>query len=235
MYSIKEAHYKFKQHANKVDGLRNANFLIPQIDEYLFEAYVIYVENICEQLELNQKRRDDIRQLEIKDLEIPVTKVNDEYYSANLPLDYYRYLESYSLCKNEKCDNKKKIKNYIIQKDDIYVNDPMFNSSFTFERVNLDLSGNKLYLYYEDFNIEKIFLTYIRKPLRPGNPQDFTYGGGNYNLPDGTPAVQRDIEIDSTFQANKIIDIAVLIAMRDVGNTIDFESQLNKILNISKI
>jgi len=199
MYSIKEAHYKFKQHANKVDGLRNANFLIPQIDEYIFEAYIIYVENICEQLELNQKRRDDIRQLEIKDLELPVIKVTDEYYTANLPLDYYRYLESYSLCKNEKCENKKKIKNYIVQKDDIYVNDPMFNSSFTFERVNLDLSGNKLYLYYEDFDIEKVFLTYIRKPLRPGNPH------------------------------------AVLIAMRDVGNTIDFESQLNKILNISKI
>ena len=101
MYSIKEAHYKFKQHANKVDGLRNANFLIPQIDEYIFEAYIIYVENICEQLELNQKRRDDIRQLEIKDLELPVIKVTDEYYTANLPLDYYRYLESYSLCKNE--------------------------------------------------------------------------------------------------------------------------------------
>jgi|Laugresbdmm110sn_1035088.scaffolds.fasta_scaffold00204_4 hypothetical protein len=235
MYSIKEAHYKFKQHANKVDGLRNANFLIPQIDEYIFEAYIIYVENICEQLELNQKRRDDIRQLEIKDLEIPVIKVTDEYYTANLPDDYYRYLESYSLCKNEKCENKKKIKNYIIQKDDIYVNDPMFNSSFTFERVNLDLSGNKLYLYYEDFDIEKVFLTYIRKPLRPGNPVDFLNGGGTYNLPNGTPAVQRDIEIDSTFQANKIIDIAVLIAMRDVGNTIDFESQLNKILNISKI
>jgi len=97
------------------------------------------------------------------------------------------------------------------------------------------MSGNKLYLYYEGFDIEKIYLSYIRKPLRPGNPKDYTYGNGTYNLPDGTAAVQRDIEINSTFQANKIIDIAVLIAMRDVGNTIDFESQLNKILNISKI
>ena len=114
----------------------------------------------------------------------------------------------------------------------------MFNSSYVFERVNMDMSGNKLYLYYEGFDIDKVFLSYIRKPLRPGNPQDFLKnqpGGGTYNLPDGTPAVQRDIEINSTFQANKIIDIAVLIAMRDIGNTIDFESQLNKILNISKI
>jgi hypothetical protein len=73
----------------------------------------------------------------------------------------------------------------------------------------------------------------VRKPKRPANPQDFI--GGAYNLPDGTPAIQQDIEIDSTFQVNKIIDIAVLVAMRDVGNTIDFDSQLNKILNISKI
>jgi hypothetical protein len=99
----------------------------------------------------------------------------------------------------------------------------------------MDISGNKLFLYYEGFDITKISLTYIRKPLRPGNPQDFTYGNGQYKLPDGTQAVQRDIEINSTFQANKIIDIAVLVAMRDIGNTIDFESQLNKILNISKI
>jgi hypothetical protein len=111
----------------------------------------------------------------------------------------------------------------------------MFNSSYTFERVNMDMSGNKLYLYYEGFDIDKVFITYIRKPLRPGNPQDFINGGGTYKLPDGTLAVQRNIEVNSTFQSNKIIDIAVLIAMRDVGNTIDFESQLNKILNISKI
>lgn len=234
MFSIKEAHYKFKQHANKVDGLRNANFLIPQIDEYLFEAYIIYIENICEQLEINQKRRDDIRELEIKNFLLPVTKINDDYYTADLPADYYRYLESYSVCFTDKCPNKT-IKNFFIQKDDIYTNDPMFNSSYVFERVNMDMSGNKLYLYYEGFDIDKVFLSYIRKPLRPGNPQDFLNGGGTYNLPDGTPAVQRDIEINSTFQANKIIDIAVLIAMRDVGNTIDFESQLNKILNISKI
>ena len=235
MYSIKEAHYKFKQHANKVDGLRNANFLVPQIDQYLWEAYVIYIENICEYLEVNQKRRDDIRQLEIKNLELPVVKLaNNDYYTATLPENYYRYLESYSVCKTNKCPEKT-IKNYFIQKDDIYINDPMFNSSYTFERVNLDMSGDKLYLYIEGFDITKVYLTYIRKPLRPGNPQDFTYGNGQYKLPDGTQAIQRDIEIDSTFQANKIIDIAVLIAMRDVGNTIDFETQLNKILNISKI
>ena len=234
MFSIKEAHYKFKQHANKVDGLRNANFLVPQIDEYIWEAYIIYIENVCEQLEVSQKRRDDIRQLEVKNLEIPVTKVNEDYYSADLPENYYRYLESYSFCKTDKCPVKS-IKNFLIQKDDIYVNDPMFNSSYIFERVNMDISGNKLFLYYEGFDITKISLTYIRKPLRPGNPQDFTYGNGTYKLPDGSLAVQRDIEINSTFQANKIIDIAVLVAMRDVGNTIDFESQLNKILNISKI
>lgn len=234
MFSIKEAHYKFKQHANKVDGLRNANFLIPQIDEYLWEAYIIWLENICEQLEENQKRRDDIRELEVKDFPLVVTRVNDDYYTADLPLDYYRYLESYSVCFTSTCP-KKSIKNFFIQKDDIYSNDPMFNSSYTFERVNMDMSGNKLYLYHEGFSIEKVFITYIRKPLRPGNPQDFINGGGTYKLPNGTFAVQRDIEVNSTFQSNKIIDIAVLIAMRDVGNTIDFESQLNKILNISKI
>lgn len=232
MYSIKNAHYKFKQHANKVDGLRNANFLVPQIDEYIYEAFIIYIENVCTQLELNQKRRDDIRQLEVKNALLPVVKVNDDYYTADLPGDYYRYLESYSVCKTDKCPPKE-IKNYFIRKDDIYTNDPMFNSSYIFERVNLDMSGNKLYMYYDGFDITEVYLTYVRKPKRPANPQD--YVGGTYNLPDGTPAVQQDIEIDSTFQVNKIIDIAVLIAMRDVGNTIDFESQLNKILNISKI
>lgn len=234
MFSIKEAHYKFKQHANKVDGLRNANFLVPQIDEYIWEAYIIWLENICQQLEINQKRRDDIRELEVKNFELTVTKVGSEYYTVTLPDNYYRYLESYSVCFTQKCP-KKSIKNFFVQKDDIYENNPMFNSSYIFERVNMDMSGDKLYLYNEGFEIDKVFLTYIRKPLRPGNPADFTYGNGQYKLPDGSQAVQRDIEINSTFQANKIIDIAVLIAMRDVGNTLEFETQLNKILNISKI
>ena len=61
MFSIKNAEYKFKQHANKVDGLRNANFLIPQMDEYIYEALIIYIENICTQLEYNQKRKDKKR------------------------------------------------------------------------------------------------------------------------------------------------------------------------------
>jgi hypothetical protein len=234
MFSIKEAHYKFKQHANKVDGLRNANFLVPQIDQYIWEAYIIYIENICEHLEVNQKRRYDIRELEVKNFELPVVKVNNDYYTADLPSNYYRYLESFSLAKTTTCPSKS-IKNYMIQKDDVYINDPMFNSSYIFERVNIDISGNKLYLYCDDFIIEKVYLTYVRRPLRPANPQDFTYGNGTYRHPDGTLAVQQDIEINSTYQSNKIIDIAVLIAMRDVGNTIDFESQLNKILQISKI
>jgi hypothetical protein len=234
MYSIKNAHYKFKQHANKVDGLRNANFLIPQIDEYIYEAFIIWLEHVCEQLEANQKRRDDVRQLEVKNVLLPVVKVNQDYYTADLPSDYYRYLESYSICKTDTCPPKE-IKNYFIRKDDIYSNDPMFNPSYVFERVNLDMSGNKLYMYYLDFDITCIYLSYIRKPKRPANPDDFVQGNYTYSLPDGTAAVQQDIEIDSTFQVNKIIDIAVLIAMRDVGNTLDFETQLNKILNISKI
>jgi hypothetical protein len=60
MFSIKEAHYKFKQHANKVDGLRNANFLIPQIDEYLFEAYIIYIENTNSEQLINLIKITDI-------------------------------------------------------------------------------------------------------------------------------------------------------------------------------
>jgi hypothetical protein len=90
-----------------------------------------------------------------------------------------------------------------------------------------------MYIYSDDLKIDSVKLTYVRKPLRPGNPED--YVTGFYNLADGTQATQQDIEVDSTFQIEKILDIAVLVAMRDVGNTIDFESQLNKILKISKL
>lgn len=231
MYSIKNAHYKFKRRANKVDGLKNSNFLVPQIDEYIWEGYIIWLEAICEELEVNQKRREDIRELEVKNCELVPVK-EDDYYTAFLPKDYYRYLESYSVVYTNTCP-KKAIKNYFIQKDDVYENDTMYNSSYVFERINIDLSNNKLYIYSDDLKIDSVKLTYIRKPLRPANPQD--YITGKYNLPDGTPALQQDIEIDSTFQIEKIIDIAVLIAMRDVGNSIDFDTQLNKILKISKL
>jgi hypothetical protein len=231
MYSIKNAHYKFKNRANKVDGLRNSSFLVPQIDEYIWEGYIIWLEAICEDLEVNQKRRDDIRQLEEKNVELPVVK-EDDYYVAFLPDNYYRYLESYSVVYTDTCP-KKVIKNYFVQKDDIYQNDSMYNSSYGFERMNIDLSSNKMYIYSDDLKIDSVKLTYVRKPLRPGNPED--YVTGFYNLADGTQATQQDIEVDSTFQIEKILDIAVLVAMRDVGNTIDFESQLNKILKISKL
>lgn len=231
MYSIENANFKFKQRANKVDGLRNVSFLVPQVDEYIWQGLVIWLETVCKELESNQKRRDDIRELEVKAKSLTVKKELD-YFTVDLPSDYYRHLESYSVCSTKKCPNKK-IRNFIIQKDDIFDNDIMYASSYEFERVNIDISNNKIYIYVPDFNVDEFYITYIRKPLRPANPNQHTTG--NYNYPDGTPAVQQDIEVDSTFQVEKILDIAVLIAMRDTGNTVDFESQLNKILNISKI
>ena len=236
MYPIENGHFGFKQRANKIDGLRNASFLVPHIDNYIWQGLLIWLEVVCKELETNQKRRDDIRQLEVKNKELTLTK-HSEYYTAELPEDYYRHLESYSYCKTDKCKTKK-IKNFLIQKDDVY-EDFMYESSYVFERVNIDLSTNKLYIYNKDFDIEKVILTYIRKPKRPANPNQHTAGDGTiigeYNYPDGTQAIQQDIEIDSTFQIEKILDIAALIALRDTGNTIDYNSQLNKILNISKI
>ena len=232
MYSIRNAHFGFKQRANKIDGLRNSSFLIPHIDEQIQQRYLIWLETICNELESNQKRRDDIRQLEILNTDLKLIKEKDYYY-VELPENYYRYLESTSSIKTTTCKSKK-IKNSVIQKDDRY-NELMFESSYPFERVNIDISANKIYIYPKDFEATEFFLSYIRKPKRPSNPIDFINGKGKYNHPDGTPAIQQDIEVDSTFQVEKILDIAALLALRDVGNVIDFETQLNKILQISKI
>lgn len=233
MYSIKDLHYGFRRRANKVESLQNRNFYVEQIDDYLNEALTVFVREIAMELETNQHRIDDLRQLVRSEVQTSPT-VHPTYVESQLPADYYRLMKSYSTASNPKCNSKRRLIHYAVQSDDeeTLLRDPLYKPDFFWGETAYRLIGDKIRVYTNgEFNIDAITLDYLSKHPILGNPEDSR--NATYTLPNGTVAAQQDLILDSTNQPEAIMDIAVMLAYMDISDP-NYQIKLNKILNVYK-
>lgn len=225
MYSIKNLHYLFRRKINKVDSLQNKNFFVEQIDSYLNEALLIFIESILKFAESDQNKIEYINQLiENQILEGGITQ--DKYVDFLLPVNYYRHLNSYSIV--DRCDAE--LNHYPVQYDDLnyFLNDTYYSPSIEWRETGYYLVNDKIRIYTNnDFGILKVVLNYIKKHPLLGNPENSRLGA--YTLPDGSSAVQQDLLLDNRNQFDIISDIAVLIASIDMTDQ-NYQIKLNKIL-----
>ena len=233
MYSIKDLHYGFRRRANKIESLQNRNFYVEQIDDYLNEALSVFVREIGMEIETNQHRIDDLRQLVKSEVQVSPTTY-PTYVEAALPSDYYRLMKSYSTASNPSCGSTRRLIHYAVQSDDeeTLLRDPLYKPDFFWGETAYRLIGNNIRVYTNgEFNIDLVTLDYLSKHPRLGNPDDSR--NGTYTLPNGTVATQQDLILDSTNQPESIMDIAVLLAYMDISDP-NYQIKLNKILNVYK-
>ena len=233
MYSIKDLHYGFRRRANKIESLQNRSFFVEQIDDYLNEALTIYVIETSKLFELDQSLIDDLRQLVKYDVEVTPTTLGKSV-EGTLPSDYFRLVRSSSLASSALCSGTRKMRHYAIQSDDIetFLADPLYKPDYYWGETAYRLLQDKIIVYTNgEFTINMIYIDYISKHPRLGNPEDSR--NGTYTLPSGVIAVQQDLILDSTNQPEKIMDIAVLNAYMDISDP-NYQIKLNKILNVYK-
>lgn len=138
---------------------------------------------------LGSKLRDDadnwkldyLEELVSTDVQLPVSKIHDSSVDFTLPADLYRYISSYSLASKDKC---KKTKIFNFEQNTLNLTavlaDAFSRPNFKFEETPCIQKSGTLKVYFEDFKIDSVFLSYYRTP----KPIDIP----GYIRIDGTPS-----------------------------------------------
>jgi hypothetical protein len=209
--TIRDMEYDFKLKMNKVDSNQNASFSIPEIDWILNEAQELIVKRIAKPrrynglgFEVTQRSTDDIKSIVINNYSL-----NIKNSIITLPHDYWFFISGYVQASKKSCQNKK-LRLIIRQHDDMF-NESSFNkSSFEWREINGTFSKDGINLHLEDFEVNRAYVTYIKKLSYIHNAQDFR--GGSYRLPSGELLTgSQDCELPEGIH-REIVDLAVLIA-----------------------
>lgn len=173
------------------------------------------------------KSDDDLRYIQnllVVDKKITDKKKQLDHYNFTLPSNYFDISNVYALCSSNKCTQqvvrlfeiKEANKNEIIQ-------DEFNKPSFLWRESFFTLSSNQINVYFDDFKVDEIVLSYYRYAnsialLNPDNPESKF----NESIP---------IEFDDK-TADRIISICA--GEFDINNT-DARWQLQKQRAITKI
>lgn len=232
--SVRKLIYDFNRKTNSAVSGNIQQYQIIDIVEYINEALEIWFENRVRLRETDTEVRNALRVFEVKDKKLTVENFESNNSRIKYPDDYYTKLNILVFCEEPKCCKGiiKEIEPQIIQSDDLHTSrkDSYQKSSFKWERLLADEAGDYLYLHHDgECLAEKASLSYIRKPQRVEAPQLCANAYVDYD--DKLITEDVDLEVDDTFDANVITDIAVVCATRDSGSPQDFNSQIQKIIN----
>lgn len=238
--SSKKLVYDFRRKFNAVNSGRNQDIALVDIIAYLNEAQEIWFENRVSVAQTNQKVRNDLRVYKLDKVELSCNNVDSKCCLAVYPKDLYHRLNQLVIASKDCCPNlDKEIVPRIIVSDD--QNDgrknPYRGADFFFEQLLAVEAADGLLIHHDgEMVVEQVFIDYYRKPKEIHAPSLEECDGENYYDYCGRIVTQdQDFEVDNTFAGNKVVDIAVLRASRDVSDAAGFQSQLNTILGIQQL
>ena len=153
---------------------------------------------------LNTVRIDEIQQLlvtsELKG------KKKDQYYEFSLPDNYYHYIRSYSDVAGCSMDN------WAVKEGDVNVllSDEFWKPSLEWGETICTVGGDKLRVYYDDFNINQVTLIYFRYPIEINMKDGFADVNGTLT-----------VNVDPEFKGSSLIEILNLTVQHLAGITDD--------------
>lgn len=160
----REIYKRFLLKINKNDSNDGVNIL---------PSHFVLLFNTQRLVWLGERLRDDadnakldrLQELVSTDVQLPVKKEHDSSVDFTLPEDLYRYISSYSLASQDKC-KKRKIFNFEQNTLNLtaVLADAFNRPNFKFEETPCIQKSGTLKVYFEDFKIESVFLSYYRQP-----------------------------------------------------------------------
>ena len=228
-------HYDIKMKVNKVDSQSYRNFLIPQLDWILNEAQELFIKmiamprniNSLSGFELNQRTIDDIKSIVVPDY--IVTPVNNV---VTLPQDYMFYIKSTAKISKGDCKDKDAVV-VVRQTEDLAEISPFDKSSFEWRTINAVFNSTGIKIFTDStFTVDKLSITYIRKPAYIHNAQKFNTG--TYLLPGGQLlSGKQDCELPPHTH-REIVDIAVLLITNQLQIP-DYSIKKDKLSSLNQI
>lgn len=230
--TVRDMHYDVKKKLNKIDSQQYRNLRIPEIDWSLNEAAELFVKMIAQPrlrnhlgFETSQRTIDDIRSIVVhRDEGLPILIVNN---LASLPEDYWHYLKGRVNMTKDDCPSKVATLR-VRQHDDEFEDDVYASSSYEWKTVNAVFFQDGIKFYTnESFEVNELYMSYIRRMAYIHNAQDF--GAGQYNLPGGQILVgSQDCELPEQTH-REIVDIAVLILSGELKDTNGYQLRMEKL------
>ena len=236
MISAKRLVNEFDRKFDRFDGQYKKTLRLEHKLAILNEALMTYFNNRVRIAETNAQVREDLRPYEVKEKELKIRIRKDEYDIAENPKDAYLVLRRKVIASREGC-KPKELPVYMFQTNDLNnaLKNPFWKSSFEWEQIIGDEGSGGLYLWHnKEFKIDKVFVDYYKSPdvIKCASCSS----DGQYEDLDGK-IIKNDVGIifNSTVVMNDIIDIAVLMGRRDLGDSVDYAVALKAALELKEL
>lgn len=239
MIPAKKFQEEYRRQLNRINADADQRVNVIDADGFLNEAIDIVFENIAVKFETTSLMRNHLRQLEVKKKKFKgkdILKVDKDTSKITYPEEFYLLTRSsLKACKDE-CNLEKTLDLVMLQSSDLNsaLRDPNWEPSWEWEQAIIEDAGNDLYIYHNcEFKIKELEIDYLRKPGHIATPS-LIKNGATYLL-DGKPITQDiNFELDSTYLWRKIIRVAVINTQRALGDTIDYQSEMQVALTFDK-
>lgn len=238
--SAKKLVYDFRRKMDFVLSGLGKDLPLVDVIAYLNEGQEIWLRAVVPLVETNERIRQDLRLLEVPEYCADCMDVKDGICVFEYPDDLFKVLNERATVTNEECcpGYTKDLPLRMQQSDDKNetLRQPYTRASFPWERLNADEKDAGLYVYHQnEMEVRTVCIDYIRKlqPIHAPTLEECVDGYYDY---EGVKIIEdSDFELDCRYLDNKIVDIAVLLAKRDLGEFADFQIRLASILQIENL
>lgn len=226
--SARELQFQVKSKLNRFNRNYSEEIPVHQVDRALTEAYFYWYESNATIAEVNDTSRRNLKDFELKDYLMDM-EFNGRRYVGEFPDNFYKYLRLSCIAFKEGCGEKElSISVEPSKKINKLLKNPYWEPSYEYEETFADEFKDGLIVYHKDFEVKRVYMDYLEKPLSINTPSLTTKK--EIVTADGIKiTADRGIPLSSSLETRKVVDIAALIIMRDKGEVQDYESQLNKI------
>lgn len=225
---------EFARRFNRINSGSKRYISPPEVDSFLNEAYLMFFENRASLYKTSILARKELGILEEKEVPLTLEKFNDLSVFGEIPENFYKLLrvEVKAKCLDD-CPEIR-LKASEVKNHEIYeaLTDVNWTPSYNYAETYFEIAGNKLIVYHNNvLEITQANIDYLRKP-KPIHTPSLAFNGSYVDGSGNLISADSNLEIDDY---RKIVDLAVLIASRDITDVQEYESQLSKILQTETI
>lgn len=229
--------YNFFLKKNGLNSGSKSDYFIKEIVEFINEAWWILYENNVDSAEMHQRFERNIRQMKETGVELPTTIKGKEVFST-YPKNLYKRLNQKVIVSCKDCGKEKKeLPIEIVESDHIntYGLNPYKDSSYGWERIIGKIGKEGIILYpSSNMKVDKILIDYYRKPS--GISADALVECASSVDELGNESTKTiDFEVDNTYIARKVVDVAVLLSDVAEGKVSDFQLEFSKIQGLDNL
>lgn len=235
MTSVNSLHYEFILEANRSDSQYLKKTSAVQRDYLLNKAVVDLIQFYGDLVETNDTVRQYLREIIVRDTVLKGVS-GPERYVAELPKNFLKPLKVYVEVNKTGCIETRRLLVRRLPSDKIEraLKNVNANRFWDFEETFGLESDKGFEIYHGGLIVKKAVLDYLRTvPLVKG--PEFEDAERYINTEGQVETNNVNLELSHPDLVKKIVSLAVLFGHRNLGNTTEFRSRYESIVNLERV